>query len=748
MTKKVFAIDTMPGIQRDGTVFDANCYNDGKWVRFQRGRPRKIAGYRAIVTDAHGYSRGIYVNSVDGFNQVFNGYNNGLEVVVIDNNGIGAGTNQLNLGAPILTLGAITGGSAYTNGTYTAVPLTGGTGSGALATIVVAGNVVSAVTVTTFGTYYQVGDVLSATAASIGGTGSGFSVLIATTNGEFIPSDNNLWQFDSMFDSQGSGNQLLFAHAGQNLAQIDAIVNTSVFAGPISGLNMAPLADTAGTAPTGDLIEVSGGLVVLHPYLFVYGDNGLLKNCTAGNPLNWNGADANETNVSSTKIVKGLPVRGGSNAPSGLFWSLDSLIRVSYAPTTVTVGGNPQTFYWRYDNITSQSSILSSQSVIEYDGIYYWCGVDRFLLYNGVVKEIKNTFNQNYFFDNLNYQQRQKVWAQKVPRFGEIWWFFPSGDSEECNDAVIYNIREDVWYDAGGALGAYRTAGYFSQVFKYPINAGENLTVQETLFTANIATTNASAVMTMSVNNQIAFGQLIVATGVPTNAYVSTIVANSAATTATGSSSASTIVVVSATGILRNQLVIGTGIGTSATVVSIAGTTITLSVANSGAVSGAVSFSGTTVTMSASATATAIVSANFQSVSDRITLWQHEIGTDEVIFDSASAIESSFETSDLGWVQGGPAQSSPVGDNYWLHLERIEPDFIMSGEMTFQVTGRTFAQAEDVTSDPYVFDPDTKKIDLREQRRELRLIFTSNVQGGNYQLGKVLLSANVGDVRP
>ena len=72
MTKKVFALDTQPGIQRDGTVFDMNFYTDGKWVRFQRGRPRKIDGYRAITQDTHGYSRGIYVNSVDGNNQVFN----------------------------------------------------------------------------------------------------------------------------------------------------------------------------------------------------------------------------------------------------------------------------------------------------------------------------------------------------------------------------------------------------------------------------------------------------------------------------------------------------------------------------------------------------------------------------------------------------------------------------------------------------------------------------------------------------
>jgi hypothetical protein len=748
MVKKVFAIDTAAGIQRDGTVFDMNFYTDGTWVRFQRGRPRKIGGYRAIVTDAHGYSRGIYVNSVDGINQVFNGYNNGLEVVNINNSGIGAGVNQFTFTGLILTLNTLVGGTLYTNGTYTNVTLTGGAGSGAKATIVVAGATVTTVTLTKPGNGYVIGDTLSATAASIGGTGSGFSIKVATINDGFTESDLNLWQFDSSFDAQGSGNQLLLAHPGQNLAQIDQTDVTPVLAGNIAGTVLSPLTDTSGASPTGDVIEVAGGVVVLHPYVFVYGDNGLIKNCVAGNPYDWNGADANETNVASTKIVKGLPVRGGSNAPSGLFWALDSLIRVSYTPTTVTVSGSPQTFYWRYDVISSQSSILSSQSVIEYDGIYYWCGVDRFLMYNGVVKEIQNNFNQNYFFDNLNYNQRQKVWAQKVPRFGEIWWFYPSGDSLECNDAVIYNIRENCWYDAGGSVGATRTAGYFSQVFKYPINAGENLTTQNILFSANIATTNASTTMTMSINNQIGVGQLIVASGVPTGTTVSTIVPNSASTTATGSSGGTTIVVASATGILRNQLVTGTGIGTDATVVSIVGTTITLSVANAGAVSGTIGFSGTTVTMSAAATATSLVLASFQTQPNLVTLWQHEFGVDEVTGSQTDAIESSFQTSDLGWVQGGPSQNSPVGDNYQLHLERMEPDFVQSGEMTFQVTGRAFAQAEDVTSPPYSFSPDTRKVDLREQRRELRLIFTSNTQGGDYQLGKVLLHGNFGDVRP
>jgi len=63
-------------------------------------------------------------------------------------------------------------------------------------------------------------------------------------------------------------------------------------------------------------------------------------------------------------------------------------------------------------------------------------------------------------------------------------------------------------------------------------------------------------------------------------------------TTATGTSGQSTIVVASASGIVVGQYVAGTGIGTEAVVTLIVGTTITLSVANSGTVSGAITFQG------------------------------------------------------------------------------------------------------------------------------------------------------------
>lgn len=660
MTKKVFALDTKPGVQRDGTVFDKQFYNDGRWVRFQRGRPRKIGGFREIVDDLAGPSRGIYLNPQQNFNNVFSGYSSGLQLLPINNSGTGSGITDMTL------------------------------------------------------------------------TG-------------FTANANNLWQFDTFYDVSGSGNNLLLAHPGQNLVLIDNNVNTQVLGGDITGTSMAPIGvftqvaatitsgspnitlstanvligagqTVSGTGiPSGatvvsisttalvisapatangssitltfdNNVSVSGGVVTLHPYVFVYGNDGLIRNCSAGNANDWVSADANEVSVATGKIVQGLPVRGGSNAPSGLFWSLDSLIRVSYIGG---VGTPPQ--FWRYDLISSQSSILSSQSVIEYDGVYYWCGVDRFLLYNGVVKEIPNTFNQNYFFDNLNYDAREKVWVTKVPRFGEIWWFYPRGNATECTDAVIYNVRENCWYDAGQATGAQRSAGFFSQVFHYPITADWNVNASGGILTATI--TNAGSGYTDGTFNN---------------------------TPLTG------------------------GAGTGATAnITVAGGIVTTVVINGHGVNYAV---GNALSASLAGGAGFVLAVS--TLMNFVSLFQNEIGTDKVVGATALAIESYFETNDLGWVAGGPSQPAPVGDNRLLSLERVEPDFVQSGNLDLYVTGRPYAQSSDTTSVAYTFGPNTGKIDMLEQRRELRLKFVSNVAGGDYQLGKIILNADLGDSRP
>jgi hypothetical protein len=733
MTAKVFALDTKSGIQRDGTVFDKQFYNDGRWVRFQRGRPRKIAGYRVISNQLSGPSRGIWVNAQDSFNYIFSGYSDGLQQLVIDDNGVGAGVSDFTL--------------------------------------------------------------------------SNFSASVL-----------NLWQFDGFYDVDGSGNASLVAHPGRNLAATDSTVNTPVLIGNINGTTMSQIGvftDTATTTsglPTVTLaatnlligagqtvtgtgipanttvvsvstttvtlsnnatasgsvtltfnnnVEVSGGVVTLHPYVFVYGNSGLIRNCSAGNAQDWVSADANEVNVATGKFVQGLPVRGGSNSPSGLFWSLDSLVKVSY------IGGQgTPAQYWRYDIVSSQSSILSSQSAIEYDGVYYWCGVDRFLLYNGVVKEIPNDLNQNYFFDNLNYAQRQKVWVTKVPRFGEIWWFYPRGDSTECNDVIIYNIRENTWYDAGQALGARRSAGYFSQVFAFPVAAGWDASEEVEVTTATVnATTGSDLLLLDTYNVDVTVGLIISGTNIASGASVQSITSSNIKTLGaivggsgypnatytnvplTGGSGASALADITVSG----------GSVTAVTVTSPgAGYEIgdSLSASNTNLGGSGAGFSvpvsaiyAQGIEMSLVATGTGSSTATFKTEPDLINVYQHEFGVNAIDGTNVTAIESYFETNDLGWVSGGPSQPSMEGANRWLRLERVEPDFIQEGDMSLIVTGRPYAQSEDVESDPYTFAPNTNKIDMKEQRRELRLKFVSNVADGDYQLGRVILNADIGDVR-
>lgn len=80
----------------------------------------------------------------------------------------------------ISLLGTVTPGSLYTNGVYQNVPLTGGSGANATADIVIAGGAVTSCSLKFGGNFYVAGDILSC--ASLGSTGSGFSVPVAAVS--------------------------------------------------------------------------------------------------------------------------------------------------------------------------------------------------------------------------------------------------------------------------------------------------------------------------------------------------------------------------------------------------------------------------------------------------------------------------------------------------------------------------------------------------------------------------------------
>jgi hypothetical protein len=273
------------------------------------------------------------------------------------------------------------------------------------------------------------------------------------TPGTLVVTAANVWQFDVQADTTGGSQSFIFAHPGQNLIDIDNTVETSIYYGNVT--------DTTALATT--LTDPqSGGVVVLAPYVLTYGNAGRVDIYSPAAL-----AQVNSLNVTGQKIVKGLPMRSGGNGPAGIFWSLDSVIRATF--TSEAEG------FFAFDTISATSSILSSRAVVEYDGVFYWAGVDRFMLFNGVVREIPNPLNSNWFFDNLNFAQRQKVFAMTVPRYGEIWWCYPRGAATECTHAVIFNVRENCWYDTE-LLGSGRSDGIFAKVYNKPFMVDVDLT--------------------------------------------------------------------------------------------------------------------------------------------------------------------------------------------------------------------------------------------------------------------------------
>jgi hypothetical protein len=277
------------------------------------------------------------------------------------------------------------------------------------------------------------------------------TVTIDRTPLALVANPGNFWQIDFLPEATGGGLDFLrvLAHAAPNL-DIASEDNQPIWIGTVS--------DNAALVSTG-LDPVSGGIVVLGPYLVSYGNAGEVLWSEPNVPTTPRGSAF----ITAQKIVKGLPLRGTGSGPAGILWSLDSLIRMSFSNDLATD--------WTFDTLASDISILSPSSVIEYNGMYYWVGVDRFLMYNGVIREVPNSLNSDYFFENLNYDYRAKVFAFKVTRFGEIWWCYPRGVSTECTHAIIYNIRENTWYDTELPDDG-RTSGLYAKVAKRPYLTG------------------------------------------------------------------------------------------------------------------------------------------------------------------------------------------------------------------------------------------------------------------------------------
>ena len=463
MPKSTVVLKSLAGIKRDGTKFEGDFYTDGQWVRFQRGLPRKIGGYRSINKYLTEISRGFNSFTQQSFQYCHSGGASTVERFTIDsskNSSIISSRTPVGVGATGTV--TLTGGGAGSVNSVTVNGVTVTSGSVAFITDLptTATAVAANITAFTSAPNYSavaVGAVITITAATVGQATNGFVVVASTTTitstvtnmagglDALTSSVYNQWMFQTSYDASTTDNSLI-AHVAPNLGCVCNDTGGQIFFGDILG--------------TGALIEIpipaganaTGGIVMMFPYLMYYGTAGVVGWSIPGTPSDLSGAGSGIARVWGQKIVKGMPLRAGSGtAPAGIFWAYDAVIRATFT------GGAT---IFQFDIIATDTSIMSPDSIVDYDGMFFWAGVDRFLMFNGVVREVPNQLNLNWFFDNINASQRSKVFAFKVPHFGEIWFCYPRDDATECTHAVVYNVRETTWYDtelpsSGRASGGY-----------------------------------------------------------------------------------------------------------------------------------------------------------------------------------------------------------------------------------------------------------------------------------------------------
>jgi hypothetical protein len=294
-----------------------------------------------------------------------------------------------------------------------------------------------------------------------------------TPSAGFIPDPDNLWVFTGYSTDTGlttdSTTGFIVAQVAPNRRDVASQAEGPIFIGNDDDNN--PLTQIFdGQIPVAPVLA-SGGVIRLGAILVAYGNNGVIRWSDVDNPNSW--PPALSQTIANTKIVHAIEYFG-----SLLLWSLGSLIRATYVPSSIdpnTMLAIPSTFDIQV--ISNNISIISPNCVTQYNQLVFWVGNGQFYIFNGSVGRLQNYMSNNYFFDALNQQNSQKCFTWVNTLYDEIWFMYPRNNNDtgfmatECNAAVIYNVGRSTWYDTFLS----RSSALSLSTYKYPILSSSQL---------------------------------------------------------------------------------------------------------------------------------------------------------------------------------------------------------------------------------------------------------------------------------
>jgi hypothetical protein len=161
----------------------------------------------------------------------------------------------------------------------------------------------------------------------------------------------------------------------------------------------------------------------------------LIRWADQDNPIEWEPTPTNSAGF--IRVSRGdAIVRGLATRQEILVYTNTSLNSLQFTGTTDV---------FSLQELTENISVMSPRCFAVANNIVFWMGYDKFYVYNGRVDTLPTTI-WSQVFRNFNYDRSDNVVAGTNEGFNEIWWMYPSANSNDNDSYVIYNYVEKIWY--------------------------------------------------------------------------------------------------------------------------------------------------------------------------------------------------------------------------------------------------------------------------------------------------------------
>lgn len=109
------------------------------------------------------------------------------------------------------------------------------------------------------------------------------------------------------------------------------------------------------------------------------------------------------------------------------------------------------------------TSLVAPNAVVAANDVVFWMGQNGFFQWDGRLGGLPCSV-KDFVFNDINWNQAEKITAGSNMSYNEVWWFYPSADSNENDRYVAYNYNERVWF-VGSIV---RTAWIDRSIEDYP----------------------------------------------------------------------------------------------------------------------------------------------------------------------------------------------------------------------------------------------------------------------------------------